>query len=41
MTATRAPEPGLVNAHTHISSALAPFGMPAPAEKPRTFVQIT
>ncbi len=29
-----------VNAHTHIYSGLAPFGMPEPAETPRTFVQI-
>jgi putative selenium metabolism protein SsnA len=31
--------PGLVNAHTHLYSALA-RGMPAPAEPPRTFVEI-
>jgi hypothetical protein len=29
-----------VNAHTHIYSGLAPFGMPAPTEPPRNFVQI-
>jgi len=29
-----------VNAHTHIYSGLAPFGMPEPAEAPRNFVQI-
>jgi len=29
-----------VNAHTHIYSALARFGMPAPASPPRTFLQI-
>jgi cytosine/adenosine deaminase-related metal-dependent hydrolase len=29
-----------VNAHTHIYSGLAPFGMPEPAEPPKTFVQI-
>ncbi|HEY3383213.1 MAG TPA: amidohydrolase family protein [Vicinamibacterales bacterium] len=29
-----------VNAHTHLYSGLAPFGMPAPAEIPRTFAQI-
>jgi cytosine/adenosine deaminase-related metal-dependent hydrolase len=34
------PLPGLVNAHTHIYSGLAPFGMPAPLEPPRDFVQI-
>jgi putative selenium metabolism protein SsnA len=31
--------PGLVNAHTHLYSALA-RGMPGPAEPPRTFVEI-
>jgi putative selenium metabolism protein SsnA len=31
--------PGLVNAHTHLYSALA-RGMPPPAEAPRTFVEI-
>ncbi len=31
---------GLVNAHTHLYSGLAPFGMPAPAEAPQNFVQI-
>jgi putative selenium metabolism protein SsnA len=31
--------PGLVNAHTHLYSALA-RGMPAPAEPPRSFVEI-
>jgi len=31
---------GFVNAHTHIYSGLAPFGMPAPAETPKNFVQI-
>jgi putative selenium metabolism protein SsnA len=31
--------PGLVNAHTHLYSALA-RGMPAPAQPPRTFVEI-
>jgi cytosine/adenosine deaminase-related metal-dependent hydrolase len=29
-----------VNAHTHLYSGLAPFGMPAPAEAPQNFVQI-
>jgi cytosine/adenosine deaminase-related metal-dependent hydrolase len=29
-----------VNAHTHLYSALVAFGMPAPAEPPRTFVEI-
>jgi cytosine/adenosine deaminase-related metal-dependent hydrolase len=33
-------EPGRVNAHTHIYSGLAPFGMPEPAEAPENFVQI-
>ncbi len=32
--------PGFVNAHTHIYSALAPYGMPAPATPPTTFVEI-
>jgi cytosine/adenosine deaminase-related metal-dependent hydrolase len=32
--------PGRVNAHTHIYSGLAPFGMPAPDPPPRNFVQI-
>lgn len=31
---------GLVNAHTHVYSALAPFGMPPPAVAPANFVQI-
>lgn len=31
---------GSVNAHTHLYSALAPLGMPMPAEAPRTFVEI-
>ncbi len=32
--------PGNVNAHTHVYSALAPYGMPEPAQKPENFVQI-
>ena len=32
--------PGFVNAHTHIYSALAPYGMPPPAVPPENFVQI-
>ena len=31
---------GLINAHTHLYSGLAPFGMPAPAVAPTSFVQI-
>jgi cytosine/adenosine deaminase-related metal-dependent hydrolase len=31
---------GFVNAHTHIYSGLAPFGMPAPEYEPENFVQI-
>ena len=31
---------GFVNAHTHIYSALAPFGMPQPTQAPENFVQI-
>ncbi|NRA98110.1 MAG: amidohydrolase family protein, partial [Planctomycetes bacterium] len=30
----------LVNAHTHLYSGLAPFGMPAPEPEPRDFLQI-
>lgn len=30
----------LVNAHTHLYSGLAPFGMPAPSVAPTSFVQI-
>ena len=36
----RPPVPAFVNAHTHLYSGLAPFGMPAPADPPRDFVQI-
>jgi cytosine/adenosine deaminase-related metal-dependent hydrolase len=32
--------PGRVNAHTHVYSGLAPFGMPAPEPPPENFVQI-
>lgn len=31
---------GFINAHTHLYSGLAPFGMPAPSEAPENFVQI-
>jgi cytosine/adenosine deaminase-related metal-dependent hydrolase len=31
---------GLVNAHTHVYSGLAPLGMPPPAEAPGNFLQI-
>jgi cytosine/adenosine deaminase-related metal-dependent hydrolase len=31
---------GFVNAHTHLYSALAPFGMPAPARAPLNFTEI-
>ncbi len=31
---------GFVNAHTHLYSGLAPFGMPAPARAPETFLAI-
>lgn len=31
---------GLVNAHTHLYSALAPFGMPPPRPTPQSFVEI-
>lgn len=33
-------EPGRINAHTHIYSGLAPFGMPPPEPRPENFVQI-
>lgn len=33
-------EPGKINAHTHVYSGLAPFGMPPPADKPQNFIQI-
>ena len=32
--------PGFVNAHTHLYSGLAPFGMPAPASPPPDFLAI-
>lgn len=32
--------PAFVNAHTHIYSALAPYGMPPPAPPPATFLEI-
>lgn len=31
---------GFVNAHTHLYSGLAPFGMPAPVPEPANFVEI-
>jgi cytosine/adenosine deaminase-related metal-dependent hydrolase len=31
---------GFVNAHTHLYSGLAPFGMPAPAEAPTDFLEM-
>lgn len=36
---TRA-QPGAVNAHTHVYSGLAPFGLPQPRVPPRNFVEI-
>lgn len=33
-------QPGFVNAHTHLYSALAPYGMPAPKRAPLNFVEI-
>ena len=36
----RLPAIGFVNAHTHIYSGLAPFGLPAPEPPPENFVQI-
>ncbi len=38
--AAERPAGGLANAHTHIYSALAPYGMPAPEPAPENFVQI-
>jgi len=32
--------PGFVNAHTHVYSGLAPFGMPVPEPPPRDFLDI-
>lgn len=32
--------PGLVNAHTHLYSGLAPFGIPTPEVPPESFIQI-
>ena len=32
--------PGRINAHTHIYSGLAPFGLPAPEPEPEDFLQI-
>lgn len=34
------PDPAAVNAHTHLYSALAPLGMPAPEVPPEDFLQI-
>jgi cytosine/adenosine deaminase-related metal-dependent hydrolase len=33
-------EPGRVNAHTHLYSGLAPFGLPAPEPAPESFLEI-
>lgn len=33
-------KPGAVNAHTHLYSALAPLGMPAPSRPPKDFLEI-
>ena len=38
--ATSRTVPGFVNAHTHLYSALAPYGMPPPEAPPENFVQI-
>jgi cytosine/adenosine deaminase-related metal-dependent hydrolase len=40
MAITHGLRPGFVNAHTHLYSALAPYGLPAPAVPPVNFVQI-
>jgi cytosine/adenosine deaminase-related metal-dependent hydrolase len=40
MNAQNRPVPGFVNAHTHIYSALAPYGMPPPEPPPENFLQI-
>lgn len=34
------PQPGRVNAHTHLYSGLAPLGLPQPSPPPENFVQI-
>jgi cytosine/adenosine deaminase-related metal-dependent hydrolase len=34
------PQPGRVNAHTHLYSGLAPLGLPTPTPPPENFVQI-
>jgi cytosine/adenosine deaminase-related metal-dependent hydrolase len=39
-TGSAAPVAGRVNAHTHLYSGLAPFGMPVPAEPPADFIAI-
>jgi cytosine/adenosine deaminase-related metal-dependent hydrolase len=39
-TGSAAPVAGWVNAHTHLYSGLAPFGMPVPAEPPADFIAI-
>jgi cytosine/adenosine deaminase-related metal-dependent hydrolase len=33
-------EPGAVNAHTHLYSGLAPYGLPPPTPPPQTFLQV-
>jgi len=40
MTTPSRTVPGFVNAHTHIYSALAPYGMPPASPPPENFVQI-
>ena len=40
MTTPSRTVPGFVNAHTHIYSALAPYGMPPATPPPENFVQI-
>ena len=40
MTTPSRTVPGFVNAHTHVYSALAPFGIPAPTPAPENFLQI-
>jgi len=37
---SRLSAPGFVNAHTHLYSGLAPFGMPVPEREPANFLEI-
>jgi len=37
---SRLPAPGFINAHTHLYSGLATFGLPVPEQPPENFLQI-